>query len=764
MSMAFITFFQLLRLMAVYLFITIFMPHFVLGKTLKLKSRYEKFICYTVIGNFYVINLTYILELLHIAYPFTLFLFTFVPILWLKVILEDIPVKDIILEKIDILRRLVGGQLKFKAYISQRIPTWKTWFGSAKQHFYKVYYKNIFDVLGIVFLIAIVFWCFGLTHFEQFGYKASDEIVHNYWINEMSDNNIFCTGIYPYGFHCAIFYMKSLFGIDTYIILRLLAWVETLWVIMMAFCLLKLICKSRYMPYVGIIVYILADIYREEVHRRYAASLPQEYGMMFIVPVFYFLYAFFRQQRIESRGDVSNRSRLYLILLAMSFSLAFTVHFYDAIIAGLICVAMAIGFCVWCFKAKNIRRLLLTALISCLIAIAPLTLGLAMGKGFQGSLNWGINVLSGNSTDDDETDTEEAVVDENSSESDNISTNRYEIEGKYGKVVGSLVFYLRIIRNNMFHNIFWIERIYINLLYILILVIPVLILCGLYFIRRGDKDTVYGMASISMGIFWFFMCIMISLASLGLPVLMDYKRSRVFFAYFTAVIISLVLDNILYLFVGKLNEKKQIQDVASIICVALTLSLLVFGGFVRERTKVDGAELNDAITCLTKIINDEKKFSWTIISANDENRMARDSGYHYELIRLLDNMEYVGARGRVCIPTENVFVFVEKIPGDYYEYYEGSGQSISEEGCENRLPLSQGLSCYMGENRWIVMSRAYAWANRFMELYPNEVSIYWESDEFICYKIVQNPYRLFNFAIDYDYNLRVYPVREFIEE
>ena len=48
--------------------------------------------------------------------------------------------------------------------------------------------------------------------------------------------------------------------------------------------------------------------------------------------------------------------------------------------------------------------------------------------------------------------------------------------------------------------------------------------------------------------------------------------------------------------------------------------------------------------------------------------------------------------------------------------------------------------------------------------YPNEVSVYWESDEFVCYKIVQNPYRLFNFAIDYDYNLRVYPVREVIEE
>ncbi|MDY4126989.1 MAG: hypothetical protein SOX95_06520, partial [Lachnospiraceae bacterium] len=355
MSMALVTFFQLLKLLAVYLFITVFMPHFVLGKTLKLKSRYEKFIIYTVIGNFYVINLVYLLLILHIAYPVIIFLFTFGPIIILKIILENIPVKDIVLEKIEILRRLVGGQLKFKAYISQRIPEWKLWKNKVKLHFYRVYFKNLTDVIGIVFIIGIVFWSFGLTHFEQFGYKASDEIVHNYWINEMSDNNIFCTGVYPYGFHCIVFFMKSLFGIDTYIILRLLAWIETLWVILIAFCFLKIVCKSKYMPYIGIIVYSLAKMYRLDDYGRYAASLPQEYGMIFIVPVLYFLYAFFRQQRKESRGDVSNRSRLYLMLLAMSFSLTFTIHFYGTIVAGLICVAVAIGFCVWCFKLRNLR-------------------------------------------------------------------------------------------------------------------------------------------------------------------------------------------------------------------------------------------------------------------------------------------------------------------------------------------------------------------------------------------------------------------------
>ena len=60
---------------------------------------------------------------------------------------------------------------------------------------------------------------------------------------------------------------------------------------------------------------------------------------------------------------------------------------------------------------------------------------------------------------------------------------------------------------------------------------------------------------------------------------------------------------------------------------------------------------------------------------------------------------------------------------------------------------------YKGEYRWILMSRLYYWAKEFERLYPTNVSVYCETEDFVCYKIKQNPYRLFNFAIDYRYNL-----------
>lgn len=51
------------------------------------------------------------------------------------------------------------------------------------------------------------------------------------------------------------------------------------------------------------------------------------------------------------------------------------------------------------------------------------------------------------------------------------------------------------------------------------------------------------------------------------------------------------------------------------------------------------------------------------------------------------------------------------------------------------------------------MSRMYYWAQEFGRLYPNEMQVYLETDQFVCYRVEQNMYKLFNFAIDYGYNV-----------
>mgnify|MGYP004576239521 CR=1 FL=1 len=99
--------------------------------------------------------------------------------------------------------------------------------------------------------------------------------------------------------------------------------------------------------------------------------------------------------------------------------------------------------------------------------------------------------------------------------------------------------------------------------------------------------------------------------------------------------------------------------------------------------------------------------------------------------------------------------FIINLPEQWCAYavlYSGSGQSISKKAASQSLPNSGGITMYQGEERWILMSRMYYWAQAFKERYPNDMKVYYESEDFVCYVMPQNMYHQYNFAIDYGYN------------
>ena len=164
--------------------------------------------------------------------------------------------------------------------------------------------------------------------------------------------------------------------------------------------------------------------------------------------------------------------------------------------------------------------------------------------------------------------------------------------------------------------------------------------------------------------------------------------------------------------------------------------------------------MKEAILCTTNIMKDKEgqDNKWTIVSANDELRMIEEYGRHTETIEFLEDMEYWNRTKEVTIPTEKVYFYIEKKPLNYANGYGGEIPVVSEEQAEQPLPQNSGLAPYNGPRRSITMSRMYYWAQKFMELYPNELKIYFENDRFVCYYIEQNVYRLYNFAIYYGYN------------
>ena len=158
--------------------------------------------------------------------------------------------------------------------------------------------------------------------------------------------------------------------------------------------------------------------------------------------------------------------------------------------------------------------------------------------------------------------------------------------------------------------------------------------------------------------------------------------------------------------------------------------------------------------------------SYTIVSTTDELYQVIEQGRHEELLTFLNRVNGSG----YTLPTEYIFVYVEKRPiqyaqshffigpdwlaeekyTSYYTTYYSEGNSInaseiSREQAEKEMMTFSKLSqTYSNlDSRTILESKAYEWCRKFEASYPQEMKVYYEDENFCCYIIRQNTYRLY---------------------
>ena len=615
-------------------------------------------------------------------------------------------------------------------------------------------------------VIAALFWIYGRQLILTYGYRASDIPVHLNWINQMSRGNLFASGVYPFGFHCMVYYLHAVFGFDTYVILCVFYLVQVFFIHIVLLAMLKLLCRSLYLPYAGIMVYILGSFWARQTYSRFGSSLPQEFGMIFVIPSVYFLIRFFQT---EKKNLKNRETKLILGCFALAFSLTLAIHFYGTMIAGLCCIGIAVGFCTRFLNKEYFRRIMLTGIISVFLAVLPMGIAFAGGTPLQGSLGWGLSVINGDSSDTEDTSENEAaqkqameemaerlIENTQNSNSESVQTGEIPIITEAPKhsladKAREIPKKMKNLREMMIRRI---QEFIINsqeqwCAYAVLAGIAVLILLGLMFIilRRITYGEMLMSAGFCMGILTLLLCA----GNLGLPVLMDPARCSIYYVYLLIVSITVLGDGLLYLiFMPRILTIPR-NAVSFILTVSMAAGM-IHQGLVKTPDFISDYVSNGAFTCLTNIIKENKDETWTIVSANDETQMGLDHGWHYETITFLRKQEHINKDTKLIIPTEKVYFFIEKIPLNYSVVYSGSGQSISKKGASQSLPNSGGIGMYQGEGRWILMSRMYYWAQAFMEMYPNEMKVYYESEDFVCYVIPQNMYHQYNFAIDYGYN------------
>lgn len=730
--------------------------------------------CYTF-GNFYIINIVFVLQLMHISNVFTLCLVTALLSVLIGCRVNRISLKALIKKNGEVFRKLLQGTMGVKEAIF-RIGRKLTVSGRKTGGIF--YREVVCDVLQWILTGAVLlalFWVYGRQLVLTYGYRASDIPVHLNWINQMSRGNLFVSGVYPFGFHCMIYYLHTVFRIDTYMILCLFYLVQVFFIHMVFLAMLKMLCKSKYLPYAGTLIYILGSFWARQTYSRFYSSLPQEFGMIFVIPSVYFLIRFFQ---IEKEQLKTKETKIILGNFALAFSLTLAIHFYGTMIAGLCCIGIAIGFCTHFLNKEYFRRIMLTGIISVFLAVLPMAIAFAGGTPMQGSLGWGLSVISGGKKTDtaDQVKTgnlsvqnrslEEiaAQLQENSANQDGgsgeeVVQNTTEapkpsMTEKMKSVLEKIARIPEKIKNTwkMMAQRIW--DFVINTptkwpSYAILAGIACLIVLGIVFcvIRNAG----YGKMLLSVGLCMGILTLLLCAGNLGLPVLMDPARCSIYYTYLLAAALTVLADGIISLLFMQGVLKICLDPISFMITVGLVVGC-ISQGWMKVSDFSSGYVSNGALTCLANIIKENEDKTWTIVSANDETQMGLDHGWHYETITFLRKQENLKKDTEIIIPTKNVYFFIEKIPLDYSVTYAGSGQSISKKGASQSLPNSGGISMYQGEGRWILMSRMYYWAQAFMAKYPNDMKVYYESEDFICYVMPQNMYHQYNFAIDYGYN------------
>lgn len=776
---------RFLGIFAAYTGVTLALPALMFRRILRGRSLAEQFLmCYTF-GNFYIINIVFLLQLLHISNFFTLAGLTAVLSIVIGGRVNRIPLKQQAGNTWHLFGKLLRGRMKLKSAIFLFLGKCAAGIKRLAKFFYRHIVKNPIQSMLLLGIGVCLCWIYGRQIILVYGYRASDIPVHMSWINEMSRGKIFAKGVYPFGFHCMIYYLHAVFRFDTYVILCQFFFVQVIFMHLVLLAMLKQLCKTKYIPYIGTFVFLLGNFWSGQTYSRFYATLPQEFGMIFVIPSIYFLIRFFQ---IPKQKLADKETRLTLQCFAMAFSLTLAIHFYGTMIAGLCCIGIACGFCFRFLRKEYFRRIMFTGICSVFLAVLPMGIAFATGTPLQGSLGWGLSVINGgksSSSTETEAETDEAETLEVSTGDDKNTVRVVKPDGtvmeidvsdlpsaqenesggqtqtettapavpkvSFGEKIRKIPGKAKNALSEMSSRIleFIIKLDVKNIGYMILASFALLLLLG--FIFCVFRRTEYGAMLMSMGFCMWIVTILLCAGVFGLPPLMDGARCSIYYVYLLSAALTALADGLLYM-VLPLRKLRLVRNAVSLAVTAAVLMGMFQNHMIKQSDFSSGFVMNGAITCLSNIIHENEDKTWTIVSANDETQMGLDHGWHYETITFLRGMETLEKNTKVIIPTKTVYFFIEKIPGDYAVSYAKSGQSISRKGASRSLPNVGGIGMYQREGRWIVMSRMYYWAQAFMELYPNEMKVYYEDNKFICYKIEQNMYHQYNFAIDYRYN------------
>ncbi len=621
-----------------------------------------------------------------------------------------------------------------------------------------------YDLLLLVVTFGVAYFSFGA--FQMHSYGCYDVFTHHGWVSEMVDGTIFPDGIYPAAMHSFIYCLNALFDIRVYNIMLFLQCIHIITFLLSVYCLLREVFTWRFSPVFAIALFLTINLNNYHGMYRLPVTLPMEFGLHT-----QFLCALFLIRYLKSTDRIIIRGRssrcfwsVDLLVFAMALSASISAHYYVTIMAFIVCASFALFHLKKLLNSQYLIPLIFAVVCGCLIAMAPVAGALASGIPFQDSIRWGINMINSSKGDDKKSDnvgSSASAPAETSTTIGVLSPSAEDLEmidklpETAQKIVKNMIAVEKLVRITYkygYQGTFKQER-GTRIFRITVAVIMLCIVCRLFAWKRLNKITRMYFPVILIS--FISMLIYAAYASRELGLMVIIPNHRFCPEGFLMVFAVMMMPADILFSLGAGYCKDRIMQVLSCI---FTFSIYVYmnkHGIFHEYLYYSLMRYDAAALVTNSIIDEFEQATYTIVSPKEEHHQVELYGEHVEISDFLENC----MEDEYFLPTEYVFIYVEKRPFVYYQdyYFKGpewlakSRDFIPETSVISKEAAQQELSGYENGSwnlymydRTILESKAYEWCQQFSKRYPSKLDVYYEDENFICYYFKQDMEERYN--------------------
>lgn len=251
-------------------------------------------------------------------------------------------------------------------------------------------------------------------------------------------------------------------------------------------------------------------------------------------------------------------------------------------------------------------------------------------------------------------------------------------------------------------------------------------LLGAWMNKTANRFRVVGVTAVTT-----VMLVLFRAGDLGLPELSEQSRTGVFLAPFLAIVYGCGIVGLCQLLAA--GRSPWTTRLAK--AMALTICLAVAVHATPPLPTGTPLEYDAAAQNYLRIKTEFPVTDWTIIGPSEQLQQAVGIGWHYDLLRFVQDFTWENATDpefQLPIPTHHIFFYLEK--------RSLLDQARVEDADVNRPLEQEGANPYAQyyrspEQRLLLQGKAWHWMKLYQESHPG-VTVFYEDEQMLIYHIV----------------------------